>query len=204
MRLLTASATLIAAASLSACGGSSSTPGTTAAATSTSGGPASSSSSTTATNQQTSSASGLNAIPRCRASGLSLSYLGQQGATGHGELGFALRNAGSTSCHTFGFPGVLFLGKTGQPLPTSSKWTTHDFFGTAPEISLTVAPHQTVSFRVGVTHGIVSSAGCTTAYQLQVIPPNDTATMRVAIPMGAYECRTATVSPLRPGTSAYP
>jgi hypothetical protein len=37
-----------------------------------------------------------------------------------------------------------------------------------------------------------------------VIPPDDTATLRTSIPDGAYECRTATVSPLRPGDSAYP
>ena len=68
---------------------------------------------------------------------------------------------------------------------------------------LTVAPGATVSFRLGVTHGASSAAGCTTAHALQVIPPNDTATLRVSIPNGAYECQTATVSPLAPGTSAF-
>jgi len=47
--------------------------------------------------------------------------------------------------------------------------------------------------------------GCTTAYGLQVIPPDDTARLRVGIVNGgAYECRTATVSPLQQGTSAFP
>jgi hypothetical protein len=69
---------------------------------------------------------------------------------------------------------------------------------------LVVAPNGAVSFRVGVTHGINSSAGCTTAYGLSVIPPDDTSSLRVRIPQGAYECRAATVSPLRPGASAYP
>ncbi len=138
------------------------------------------------------------------AADLSLSYLGQQGATGHGELGFALRNTSSRSCHTYGYPGVLFLDKGGRALPTDSTRTTHDFFGTAPEVPLVIAPGSSVSFRLGVTHGVTGTADCTTAYGLQVIPPDDTHTLVTTIPGGAYECRTATVSPLRPANSAYP
>ena len=138
------------------------------------------------------------------AAGLALSFLGGQGATGHGELGFMLRNTSSASCRTFGYPGVQFLDRSGAPLPTDSTRTTHDFFGSTPAVALVVAPGASVSFRLGVTHGASSSAGCTTAYRLQVIPPNDTATLEVSIPQGAYECGTATVSPLRPGNTAYP
>jgi Protein of unknown function (DUF4232) len=140
----------------------------------------------------------------CRAAHLTLSYLGGQGATGHGELGFALKNVAGSSCHTYGYPGVVFLDRAGKPLPTESTRTTHDFFGTVPERALVIAPGHHVSFRLGVTHGTVSPQNCTTAYGLQVIAPNDTVTMRVSIPHGAYECRTATVSPLQPGDSAFP
>jgi hypothetical protein len=140
----------------------------------------------------------------CRASDLALSYLGQQGATDHGELGFSLRNVSGSSCQTFGYPGVLFLDRAGQALPTDSIRTTHDFFGTAPEQTLVIAPGESVSFRLGVTHGAVSPQSCTTAYGLQAIAPDDTATLRISMAPGAYECRTATVSPLQPGDSAYP
>jgi hypothetical protein len=133
--------------------------------------------------------------------------VGQQGATGHGELGFALRNMSASSCHTIGYPGVQFLSKTGSPLPTVPTHTTRDLAGSAPLGPLAVAPGGTVSFRLFVTHfgSSGSSAGCTTAYSLQVIPPNDTASVRVAIgDGGGFECRTVTVSPLQPGRSAYP
>jgi hypothetical protein len=141
----------------------------------------------------------------CTAADLALSFLGGQGATGHGELGFELRNTSSSSCHTYGYPGVLFLDRAGRALPTDSTRTTQDFFGSVPEQKLVVAPGQSVSFRLGVTHGAASPVGCTTAYGLQVIPPDDTATLHVAIVNGgAYECRTATVSPLQQGTSAFP
>ena len=70
--------------------------------------------------------------------------------------------------------------------------------------AITLAAGQTASFRLGVTHGAASPAGCVTAAGLQVIPPDDTATLKTTIPDGgAFECGTATVSPLEPGTSAY-
>jgi hypothetical protein len=139
---------------------------------------------------------------QCKASGLALSFLGGQGATGHGELGFALKNTGA-ACSTGGYPGIQFLSKDGAALPTTPQHTTSDFFGDLPLKPLSLAPGQTASFRLGVSHGGGSDAGCSTAYGLQVIAPNDTAPLHVQIPDGASECGSATVSPLQPGTSAY-
>jgi hypothetical protein len=205
-------AAVLAALALGACGSSqkvvtdsqsatsSASASTTASATTT----ATSTSSRTARTSTRSSSAVPAATSRCVAAGLSLSALGQQGAMGHGELGFVLRNTGRTSCHTFGYPGVLFLTGKGRPLPTHTTRTKRDFFGATPTAALVVAPGASVSFRLGVTHGLSSSAGCVTAGQLQVIPPDDTGKLHVSIPHGAYECGTATVSPLRPGASAYP
>jgi hypothetical protein len=203
MKRLTAIAIgLTVAASLAACGSSStnsSVSSTTAAASTTT---TSATGTTSATpGSSTTTAAGA---PACVAADLALSYLGGQGATGHGELGFALRNTSSQPCHTYGYPGVLFLSKSGQGLTTATTRTTHDFFGTAPLTAITLAPGETASFRLGVTHGAASSAGCVTAAALQVIPPDDTATLKTSISDGgAFECGTATVSPLEPGTSAY-
>jgi Domain of unknown function (DUF4232) len=190
---------------LSACGSSTTTSVTVASGTGQTSTSSSASTSTSATQTTSSTSTSVSSgTPLCTASLLSLSYLGGQGATGHGELGFALKNTSSASCHTFGYPGVLFLDKAGGALPTNSTRTTHDFFGTAPEVAIVLAPGESASFRLGVTHGMASTAGCTTADGLQVIPPDDTHTLRVSLPNGAYECGTATVSPLRPGSSAYP
>jgi Protein of unknown function (DUF4232) len=207
--------TLLAALALtmSACGSSrqrtstGAAPPSTSPVTSTTGTATSTVSRTTTAPTITTSTTGpVVAAGVCRASGLRLSFLGQQGATGHGELGFVLKNTTASSCHTFGYPGILFLSASGGSLPTDSTRTTHDFFGSTPEQPLQIAPGESFSFRIGVTHfgpgG--SNTGCTTAAALQVIAPNDTATMRITIPQGAYECGTATVSPVRPGDSAYP
>ena len=124
---------------------------------------------------------------------------------GHGEIGFRLRNAGAGSCRTYGYPGILFLDRRGHALPTIPHHTTLDFFGSGPPPQhLLIAPGQSASFRLDVGHGVATANGCATAYALQVIPPDDTVTLRTAIPNGSYECRDANVSPLRAGTSAYP
>ena len=213
MRVLLAVLSVCGVLVLSSCGGSSptvssptasasvSTTSSTIATVTTTVSTSTASSPTATATTTTTSASGSGP---CVAADLALSFLGGQGATGHGELGYALRNITSTSCRTYGFPGIQFLDRSGAALPTDSTRTTNDFFGSVPAKPLVIAPGASVSFRLGVTHGISSSAGCTTAYGLQVIPPNDTATLRVSMPQGAYECGTATVSPLAAGRSAYP
>ena len=142
----------------------------------------------------------------CVASKLALTFLGGNGATGHAELGFALRNTSSHSCRTGGYPGVLFLDGADNPLPTHPDHTTSDFFGHTTLQELSVAPGATVSFRLGVSHvgSGGSNAGCVSAKAVQVIAPNDTATMRVSVHGGIAECGGAvTVSPVQTGTSAY-
>jgi hypothetical protein len=199
----------IVALAITACGSTTTktvtvTP-TTAATTATGTGTATTPTGTESTTTNATASTAAATPPLCRAGNLALTFLGQQGAVGHGVVGFALRNTGSSSCHTFGYPGILWLSKSGAPLPTTAMRTTRDFFGPAPLASLTVAPGGTVSFRLGVTHISTGggTAGCTTAAALQAIPPNDTSTLRVTIPNGAFECRTTTVTPVRPGTSAF-
>ena len=211
------SAALVAAA-LAACGSSGGTPaasiGTTSTTSSQPANTSASTTSTTATTTTTTTASTTTSTtattttspgdPPCRAASMSLSFLGQQGGMGHGEIGFVLKNTGSVPCRTYGWPGILFLGQSGNPLPTIPHHTTNDFFGSTPAMPLVIAPGGSASFRLDVGHGVATSNGCATAYALQVIPPNDTATLRTSIPNGAYECQDANVSPLRSGASAYP
>lgn len=198
-----------AAAVLAGCGGSSGNAGTpsSSAAAPTTTSPARTATAETTPAPSTSPPATTPAATGptiCRAGDLSGSFLGGQGATGHGALGFALHNQSAHTCTTYGYPGIQFLSRAGQPLTTLPVHTTTDFFGTVSKRALTVAPGSTVSFRLGVTHGAASTAGCTTAYALQIIPPNDTGTLRISIANGAYECQTATVTPVQPGTSAYP
>jgi hypothetical protein len=195
---------------LAACGGSGATThivtrtvtaATNTATSSQATGAATTAATSSSTTTTTTAAAG--GTSPCTAHDLALSFIGQQGAAGHGELGFALKNVGSTPCHTFGYPGIQFLDRHGANLTTVPHHTTSDYFGHAPEVELTLAPGDSASFRLGVTHGAVPGSVCATAGGLQVIPPDDTASIRTTIPEGAYECQDATVSPLQPGDSAY-
>ncbi|HTP19838.1 MAG TPA: DUF4232 domain-containing protein [Solirubrobacteraceae bacterium] len=209
----------VAAITLTACGSSSGTPAASSGSTSTAGSqPATTATSaaptattttttptaTSATTTSTTATSASSGEPPCTAASLSLGFLGQQGGMGHGEIGFVLHNTGKVSCRTYGYPGILFLDQRGHPLPTVPHHTTSDFFGSSPAVPLVISPGGSASFRLDVGHGVATSNGCATAYGLQVIPPNDTATLRTTIPNGSYECRDANVSPLRSGESAYP
>jgi hypothetical protein len=216
LRLLTVMA-VAAGAALAACGSTGSSSSSPAAST----GPAAHSTSTstsTATATVTASPSSTAATTTasastpaaaagggaCTAAHLSASFLGGQGATGHGELGFALRNTGSAPCHTYGYPGIQFASSSGAPLPTSPQHTTSDFFGSLPLHTVTVAPGQSFSFRLGTSHGNGAATGCSTAQAIAIIPPDDTVALHVAIPNGgAVECGATTVSPVQPGITAY-
>ncbi|HET9094725.1 MAG TPA: DUF4232 domain-containing protein [Solirubrobacteraceae bacterium] len=154
---------------------------------------------TTAT--KTSTTPGAVGTP-CTAADLTPSYLGSNGATGTIVLGFAVKNTGSTPCHTYGWPGVAFLSSTGAQLPTHATRTSGDVVGSTPANVLTLAPGQTASFRM-VTSDMATGGGtCPTAAALQIIAPDDTATMKVPVPSIAA-CGKGTVSPLLPGTSAF-
>jgi hypothetical protein len=150
------------------------------------------------------SAAGAGGSGRCPAAQLVLAYLGGLGATGHGDLGFALRNTGARACHTYGYPAVEFLDRSGRPLPTHVTRRTDDFFGHSPLRALSVAPGGSVSFRLDASHGSGSPGRCPTAAALRVIPPGDTHALRVTITNGAYECGRVIVSPLQPGHTAHP
>jgi hypothetical protein len=205
-------ATIAAMASvllLAACGGSSNSsssatvpvaPTTGQASTTT---PQTTTTTTTDTSTTTTTTS-AGLPPPCLTADLALRFLGQAGATGHGELGFALHNITAHACRTFGYPGILFLDQAGSPLPTKPTRTTVDFFGKTSATQLIVQPGASVSFRLGVSHGAGSASGCTTAYGLQVIAPDDTHTTRTTIPGGAAECGgDATVSPLQADVTAF-
>jgi hypothetical protein len=154
----------------------------------------------------TASTSTTAAIPPCTASKLALLYQGSNGAAGSLALYFALRNTSTAPCHTYGYPGVLFLAKSGASLPTNATRTTHDPLGAIPVAPIVIEPGRIAGFRVvaNLLGESGSGAGCTTAYGLQAIAPDDTAPMRTTIPHGVPWCKLATVTPLRLGSAVPP
>jgi hypothetical protein len=140
----------------------------------------------------------------CTTAELTAVFLGQDGATGDVVLSFALRNRGSAICHTYGWPGVKFVGAGGQGLTTRSRRVTSDILGSTPASLIALAPGRWASFRVVATdqNSNGGTAGCEMAHALQIIAPDDTGKLSVGIPGGAYECSAVTISALQPGDTA--
>jgi hypothetical protein len=117
-------------------------------------------------------------------------------------LAFTLKNTSSSSCHTYGYPGVEFLGAADGPITTTATRTTTDFAGHLPETEITLTPGQEASFRIVTSDVGSSQSACTKATGLQIIAPDDTATMKAGVP-GISVCNgKATVSPVVAGTGA--
>ena len=139
----------------------------------------------------------------CAASDLTPAFLGTNGAAGTIVLGFALKNTGSSACHTYGWPGVQFQTTSGADLPTNATRTSSDLLGSTPATILTLKPGQEASFRLITHDSAAGGRGCKNANQLQIFAPDDTVTMKVAVAGGVPACGDATLSPMLPGASAF-
>ncbi|HUD18221.1 MAG TPA: DUF4232 domain-containing protein [Acidimicrobiales bacterium] len=223
IRTLSASTVLIAALALavSGCGGSNtaattshkqSSTGSGAAqtastpATTTSSPPTTTATTSTATTSTSTTAAsggaGLSGLA-CTAADLTPAFLNSNGATGHVVIAFVLKNTGSSTCHTYGFPGVEFLTKSGAPITTNATRTTTDFAGHLSEVEVTVPPGSEASFRLVTSDVASSQSACQTARGLQIYAPDDTTPMKTTMPVGISVCNgTATVSPVVAGTGA--
>ena len=97
--------------------------------------------------------------------------------------------------------GRAVPGQVRRPLTTDATRTTHDVLGATPATAIVIEPGALASFRI-VASIVGSGANCTTAYGLQAIAPDDTATIRTTINNGGMtECQKITVSPLALATS---
>ena len=192
---------LLGACAIAACG-SSGTPVTrTITVVHTITSPPSTNTGTTATNTGTSTTAQTSA---CVAADLTPSFLGTNGAAGTIAIGFALKNTSSAPCHTYGWPGVEFLSSTGVGLATNAVRTSSDMLGSTPPSEITLKPGQEASFRmVASDFSQSANTSCPNASELQIIAPDDTATMVVAISVGIPACGKATVSPLMAGSAAW-
>jgi hypothetical protein len=153
----------------------------------------------TATNTTTTA---HGAGPACNTSDLTPSYLGSNGAAGTIVLGVALKNTGTATCHTYGWPGIHWLSPGGKPLPTNPFQTTGDLLGKSEPSVLTLKPGEQASFRIVASDVAPGGTSCPTVGALQIYPPDDRSTIKLSLP-GMGLCAALTYSPLLPGSSAF-
>lgn len=138
----------------------------------------------------------------CVAADLKPVSLGSNGAAGTVYYTFAFENVSSSSCHTYGWPGVSFWSASGKQLPNITSRVSSDQVGNAAAASVTIAPGAEASFRVDVEDAYDGGAKCTTAKYIQFYAPNDTTPMRLSLGSGAQSCGAFQVTPMQAGRSA--
>jgi hypothetical protein len=131
---------------------------------------------TASSSSSSSSSSASRAGDRCSA--LTTAYVGTQGATGHLELTFSLRNASKRTCRVGGYPAARLLDATGRRLPMTVQ-RGHGFFPDtlrAPR-SITLAPGARARFGLSfVTNNEYAGAHrCRTAARAEAGMPGGSA-----------------------------
>lgn len=160
---------------------------------------------TSTSSTTTTSTTGTTSTGQCTAAQLHPVLLSGQGAAGTDIYVVALRNVSSSSCRTYGYPGVSFLNATGAALPTNVTRTTTDAAGNATASAITLTPGEEASFRVAVAVAYEGGEYCKTATTMQIYPPESTVALKLALSGGGSQvCGKATVIPLQSGSSASP
>jgi hypothetical protein len=119
---------------------------------------------------------------RCSSSQLRLTYVGTQGATGHLEATFSLRNGSARPCSLRGYPGAQLFNAAGASLPTSVR-RGNGFFPDShlPVRTVVLEPGMSARFGLGfaTNNEYVGGRPCPAASSLASVPPNAFQPLRV-------------------------
>jgi hypothetical protein len=129
------------------------------------------------------------AVRHCSSSQLRLSYVNTQGATGHLEATFALRDASARSCSLQGYPGAQLLDAAGRPLVTHLKrggGFFPDTLTTPRRVLLTPGASAQFGLSFADNNEYVHGKPCPAASTLESIPPNARSPLRVALTGGGH------------------
>jgi hypothetical protein len=123
----------------------------------------------------------------CASNGLRLTFLATQGATGHLEVTFALRNASGTICTLRGYPGARLLDAAGHTIAMRLKRGGGFFPDTvSPPSRVALAPSASARFGLSfVTNNEYAGARrCVRATALESVPPGGAGALRISLTGG--------------------
>jgi hypothetical protein len=123
----------------------------------------------------------------CLSTGLRLTFLASQGATGHLEVTFALRNVTGTMCTLRGYPGARLLDAAGRSIVTRLKRGGGFFPDTlSPPSRVLLAPRASARFGLSfVTNNEYAGARrCVRAAALESVPPGGAGALRISLTGG--------------------
>jgi Protein of unknown function (DUF4232) len=124
---------------------------------------------------------------RCTAGQLSARRTATQGAPGHVETGFALRNVSAHGCTLRGYPGALMLDAQGRTMATHLSRGNGFFPDTtlAPR-TVTIGVHGGARFTLSYADNSEYAGGhsCPTAATLEITPPQSHGALRLSVSGG--------------------
>ena len=191
---------VLASLALAACSSGPSTPASTSTPSTTTTTTAASTTSSPSTTAATTAG-----VATCQPSQLAIAIGQSNGAAGTIEIGITFTNSSSTTCALQGYPGMLLLDASANPLPTNVVRGGMNF---EPAIANS-APTQVV-IGAGQPAGYTLSysdvptgneTSCPSSTAARVTPPNDTAYATISLAIAPCSGGTIHVSPVYPGAA---
>jgi Protein of unknown function (DUF4232) len=148
---------------------------------------------TTTSSATTSTTTTSPVVATCQVSDLRIATTGQGGAAGTQEVTFSLTNTSTTSCPTYGYPGMLLVRTTGAALPTTViRGGSLTFEDIAPT-HVTLGPGLTAYFNLGFTDVQTATTTCSSTHTVEVTPPTNTTHATVNVGLGIDACDNGTL-----------
>jgi hypothetical protein len=125
----------------------------------------------------------------CASARLRLTFIGTQGAPGHLEATFGLRNASGTMCSLHGYPGARLLDFAGHAIPTRLRRGGGFFPDTmSPPRRVLLAPSVSAQFGLSfVTNSEYAGARhCVRAAALESVLPDGAGVLRISLTGGGH------------------
>jgi hypothetical protein len=114
--------------------------------------------------------------PDCATANLALTLGPERGSAGHFNFELRLRNIGTVRCAMFGFLGVSFLDAAGDQIGVPA---TRNVGGAI--LGVRIAPGATAYALLAEVDTSVQNCPPATAHAIRVYPPNETASLTVAV-----------------------
>jgi hypothetical protein len=116
----------------------------------------------------------------CTITQIVITFVGSEGAGGtDGSASFLLRGTTAAGCHTFGYPGVQFLGASGQTLPIQGDRGSGILTHAGPPQTVTLSTTAVGIFTIEYFHVSATGGSCPAVASVRLIPPNQTQSIAV-------------------------
>ena len=140
---------------------------------------------------------GVVPVAACRSTDLQASEAQGDAGVGNRSTVYVLTNASQSACRLYGYPGMAFLGASGDVLRDTVERGSAYLFTDPGPAAVVLEPAETASFSLGWS--VANGAVCATSDRVEITPPDDTGHLAIASQIVVCPDRPLTVSAVVPG-----